>query len=85
MTPNCSAGTTVYNKANLSALLNAAMPSLKPGLATRSEYVRQNGQVYEIRQSVLLQGGRVITYNDISDSIKHEQALDKARWLSVIT
>ena len=52
-------------------------------LAVRSkgwtEYRLQDGQVYEIRQAELEQGGRVLTYTDITDLNKREQALEKAR------
>ena len=34
---------------------------------------------FEVRQSQLGQGGRVLTYTDISDLKKREQALEKAR------
>lgn len=46
---------------------------------TWSKYRLQSGQVYEIRQSELKQGGRVLTYTDITDQVKHVEALEKAR------
>lgn len=46
---------------------------------TWSTYRLQSGQVYEIRQSELKQGGRVLTYTDITEQVKHVEALEKAR------
>jgi signal transduction histidine kinase len=44
-----------------------------------SKYRLSNGQIYEIRQSELTQGGRVLTYTDITEQVKHEEALERAR------
>lgn len=43
------------------------------------KYQLKNGKIYEIRQSELSLGGRVLTYTDITDQVKREQALEKAR------
>jgi signal transduction histidine kinase/CheY-like chemotaxis protein len=74
-----AAGTMVAINANLKSILNAADPPLPESPQGAAEYRLQDGQVYEIRQSELSQGGRVLTYTDISDLIKREQALEKAR------
>jgi signal transduction histidine kinase len=73
------AGAGVATNAKLSSLLNAADPPLQVCSEGATEYRLPNGQVYEIRQSELTQGGRVLTYTNISDLIKREQALEKAR------
>jgi len=39
----------------------------------------KDGRVFEVRQSELQHGGRVLTYTDISDLIKREWALEEAR------
>jgi len=74
-----TAGAKVITDANLSAILDAVDPPLQVRSSGATEYRLQNGQVYEIRQSELAQGGRVLTYTDISERIKREQSLDKAR------
>ncbi|NOT12489.1 MAG: response regulator [Methylococcaceae bacterium] len=71
-------GAKVFTDAKLSALLEAADPPLILSTDGGAEYQMHNGQVYEIRQAQLTQGGRVLTYTDISDRIKREQALEKA-------
>lgn len=72
------AGAKVAVDANLSALLHDANPPLQIDSEV-TEYRLPSGQVYEIRQSQLRQGGRVLTYSDITDLIKREQALEAAR------
>lgn len=74
-----AAGTKVAINANLSSILNAADPPLHIRSTGWTEYHLPDGQVYEIRQSKLGQGGRVLTYTDISDLISREQAVEKAR------
>lgn len=44
-----------------------------------SQYRLTSGQIYEIRQSELSQGGRVLTYTDITEQVKHQEALERAR------
>ena len=73
------AGAKVAPNTNLSSLLNAADPPFQIYSEGPTEYRLPDGQVYEIRQAQLEQGGRVLTYTDISDLIKREQALEKAR------
>ncbi|MDX8126787.1 NahK/ErcS family hybrid sensor histidine kinase/response regulator [Methylomonas sp. OY6] len=46
---------------------------------TWKNYHLKTDQIYEIRQSELSQGGRVLTYTDITEQVKREQALEKAR------
>jgi signal transduction histidine kinase len=74
-----AAGAKVANNVNLSSLLDAADPPLALRSKGWTEYRLQDGQVYEIRQAELEQGGRVLTYTDITDLNKREQALEKAR------
>jgi signal transduction histidine kinase len=73
------AGERVAADAHLASILQAADPPLAMTSEDRSEYRLAGGQVYEIRQSKLAQGGRVLTFTDISDLNKREQALEKAR------
>jgi signal transduction histidine kinase/CheY-like chemotaxis protein len=72
------AGANVATNAKLSTLLDAADPPLLPNKEGWSEYHQHKGQVYEIRQAQLNQGGRVLTYTDISERIKRERAIEKA-------
>ncbi len=72
-------GVRVENEANLATLLTAADPPIPVHANVWTKYPLQNGQVYEIRHTELSQGGRVLTYTDISDLIKREKALEKAR------
>ena len=68
----------VEENANLSSLLNEASPPMLPTPDGGTEYQLPDGQVYEIHQSQLSHGGRVLTYTNISERIKREQALEKA-------
>jgi signal transduction histidine kinase/CheY-like chemotaxis protein len=70
--------TQVVTDAKLSSLLETADPPLILNTVGDAEYHRHNGKAYEIRQVRLNQGGRVLTYTDISDRIKRERALEKA-------
>ncbi|TPQ29828.1 ATP-binding protein [Methylomonas koyamae] len=70
---------TVDSHARLSELLAAANPPIAISAEGSSNYRGPDGKVYEIRQSGLAHGGRVVTYTDISDLIKREQALEKAK------
>lgn len=74
-----AAGVRVENKADLATILTAADPPIHVRANVWTKYRLQNGQVYEIRHTELNQGGRVLTYTDISDQIKREKALEKAR------
>jgi signal transduction histidine kinase/CheY-like chemotaxis protein len=68
----------VEENAYLSGLLNEANPPLLPKPVGGTEYQLPDGEVYEIHQSQLSHGGRVLTYTNISERIKREQALEKA-------
>lgn len=74
-----AAGVRIVVDAKLSSLLSAAEPPILTLEEGWTEYALNDGQVYEIRQAELKQGGRVLTCMDISDRIKREQALEKAR------
>ncbi|MGR9108377.1 MAG: PAS-domain containing protein [Gammaproteobacteria bacterium] len=65
-------GAGVATDADLSSLLQAASPPIHVSADQRSEYRPRKEQVYEIRQSNLTQGGRVLTSVDISDRIRRE-------------
>ncbi len=84
------AGPLVSDNADLTALLAAADSSApmrstvdtssRPlGSKTWKTYQLKNGKSYEIRQSELNQGGRVLTYTDITEQVKREKALENAR------
>ncbi len=77
-----SSGDKVKSNINLKSILKAADPPLniKPGRG--AEYCLEDGRVFEIRQSELQHGGRVVTYTNISDLIKRERALEEARKLA---
>lgn len=70
---------TVATDANLPSLLKAADPPLRARADSGTEHRLNDGRVFEIRQTELEQGGRVLTYTDISDLIEREQALKAAR------
>lgn len=73
------AGSWVTSNANLKYILNAADPPILTTDKTISEYYPSDDQVFEIRQTELRNGGRVLTYTDITNLIKREKALEKAR------
>lgn len=72
-------GNKVKTDISLESVLNAADPPLKAQAGSGTEYRLKDGRVFEIRQSELQYGGRVLTYTDISDLIKRERALEEAR------
>ncbi len=74
-----SASREVVTDNKLSSILASANPPVELNNRVRMEYSTPSGQTFEIRESPLDTGGRVITYTDISDLIKREQALEKAR------
>jgi signal transduction histidine kinase len=73
-----SAGEKVAANAYLSAILSAADPPLNVQADGKTKYRLPDGQVYVIRQSTLEQGGRLLTYTDMTDLYNREQALEKA-------
>ncbi len=74
-----SAGDKIATNINLESLLKAANPPINAHAYNRTEHHLQDGRVFEIRQTQVQYGGRVLTYNDISDLIKRERALEWAR------
>lgn len=73
------AGSQVSTDASLASILTAANPPIIIDSKNRTEYCLPNGQVYEIQLAELSQGGKVITYTDITELIKREQTIEKAR------
>jgi signal transduction histidine kinase/ActR/RegA family two-component response regulator len=63
----------------IAAVLGAARPALALGDARRVEYQRDDGTVVEVAQNAMPDGGRVVTYTDITDLKRREAALDAAR------
>ena len=74
-----SASDKVATDTNLESILNAADPPINTHVGSRTEYQLQDGRVFEIRQTEVQQGGRILTYNDITDLINRERALEEAR------
>jgi len=74
-----AAGNKVATNIKMQAILNAADPPIKIQTNSHIEHRLTDGRVFEIRQTELQQGGRVITYTDISDLIKREKAVEQAR------
>jgi len=72
-------GNKVKIDIDLESVLKAADPPLKIKTGNSTEHQLTDGRVFEVRQSELQYGGRVLTYTDISDLIKREQALEEAR------
>ncbi len=60
-------------------VLGAARPPLALGDARRAEYRRDDGSVVEVAQNAMPDGGRVVTYTDITDLKRREAALEAAR------
>jgi signal transduction histidine kinase len=73
------AGNKVATDINLESILNAADPPLIVHAEKRIQHQLKDERVFEVRQTELRNGGRVLTYTDISDLIKREQALEQAR------
>ncbi len=69
--------TQVQTGTNLASILNTLPLTTHAGHGT--ELHLNDGRIFEIRQTELQNGGRVLTYTDISDSIKREYALETAR------
>jgi signal transduction histidine kinase len=63
----------------LDTVLQAADPPLSGASKKQIEYRRANGIVIEILQNAMPDGGRVLTYTDISDRKRREEALEAAR------
>ena len=73
------AGSLVKVDANLQAILQAANLPMMTDNEAICEYRPTDNQAYEIRQTQLSSGGRVLTFTDITNLVKREQALEKAR------
>jgi len=71
--PSASEGATVET------VLGRAQPPMVLGDAQRSEYRRDDGTVVEIAQNAMPDGGRVVTYTNITESKRREAALEAAR------
>jgi signal transduction histidine kinase len=63
----------------LETVLRSADPPLSGVPGKRIEYRRSNGIAIEILQNAMPDGGRVLTYADISDRKRREEALEAAR------
>lgn len=68
----------IQNGQRLDTILNAADPPLTQLQSGQMEYRRSDGAVIEIRQSAMPDGSRVLTYTDISELKRRENALDLA-------
>lgn len=73
-----TAGQNVSTDAYLSAILSSAKPPLNVEADGKTKYRLPDGQVYVVRQTTLTQGGRLLTYTDVTDLYNREQALEKA-------
>lgn len=74
-----SVGCQARSGANLAQLLSSATPPLPISEQGTTQYRLPDGSVYEILQVALARGGRVLTFTDVSHSIKRERALESAR------
>ena len=63
----------------LPEVLGQARPPLRLGASQYSEYHRGDGGVIEVAQNEMPDGGRVVTYADITDRKRREAALESAR------
>lgn len=64
---------------SMQAVLSHARPPLELVTVQRVEYHREDGGVIEVAQNAMADGGRVITYTDITDRKRREAALEAAR------
>ncbi|WP_297742839.1 ATP-binding protein [Nitrosomonas sp.] len=71
------AGNNITVDTDIESILSA-LP-LKMQSIQSAELRLNDGRIFQIRQTELQHGGRVLTYTDISDLIKRERALEKAR------
>ncbi|HYQ90916.1 MAG TPA: NahK/ErcS family hybrid sensor histidine kinase/response regulator, partial [Candidatus Competibacteraceae bacterium] len=68
----------VEDHQSLDTLLQAADPPLPELSRARLEYRRSDGAVIEILQNAMPDGDQVLTYTDISDLKRREEALEQA-------
>ncbi len=73
------AGTHVKTGARLSTVFAEANPPILLNYKIRSEYRLPTGQVFEIQQAEMAEGGRVLTFTNITELTYRQEALKKAR------
>jgi len=73
------AGSQAKTDVMLTTLLAAANPPIRLTNKTRTEYRLPTGEVFEIQLAEISEGGRVLTFTDITELINREKALNKAR------
>lgn len=69
----------IENGQQLDTLLNAGDLPMALDKPEQIEYRRGDGAIIEIRQNLMPDGSRVLTYTDISELKRREEALDLAR------
>ena len=72
-------GMKVSEDVPIREILSGARPPLDLGDLQRAEYRRDDGVVVEVAQNAMPDGGRVVTYTDITDLKRREAALEAAR------
>lgn len=72
-------GTTVREDVPIADVLAHTRPALDLGDTQLAEYRRGDGMVVEVAQNPMPDGGRVVTYTDITDLKRREAALEDAR------
>jgi signal transduction histidine kinase/ActR/RegA family two-component response regulator len=72
-------GTAVGEGVPIRQILSGARPPLNVDGTQRAEYRRDDGGVVEVAQNAMPDGGRVVTYADITDLKRREAALEAAR------
>lgn len=72
-------GTMIREGLPIREVLDRARPPLEIGETRRAEYRRDDGTVVEVAQNAMPDGGRVVTYADITDLKQREAALESAR------
>jgi signal transduction histidine kinase/ActR/RegA family two-component response regulator len=72
-------GTTAREGAPIGGVLGSADPPLDLDDSQLAEYRRADGSVVEVAQNAMPDGGRVVTYTDITDLKRREAALEAAR------
>jgi signal transduction histidine kinase/ActR/RegA family two-component response regulator len=72
-------GTAVGEGVPIREVLSGARPPLNLDGTQRAEYRRDDGGVVEVAQNAMPDGGRVVTYTDITDLKRREAALEAAR------
>jgi signal transduction histidine kinase len=70
---------SVRDAAPIRDVLGGARPPLALEGAQRAEYLREDGTVVEVAQNAMPDGGRVVTYTDITERKRREADLEAAR------